>query len=209
MRRYWLLDAVVLVGVGVLAVVQVAATVVWDEPVATFTRDTIVTGDLPWYAGSASVLTGVVWGSAGALALLVALLAPAARTDMLIFAAFMWVLGADDMLVLHETVGPSHGVPEFSFMVVYAVLAILLLARARRRWDARVLVSFVAGGGFLALSVLMDELAPGNHLIEDGAKLLGAMVWSTVPVYRALATLGPEPAATRQAVDVEKQRSPM
>jgi hypothetical protein len=59
---------------------------------------------------------------------------------------------------------------------------VLLRGVLTRPFDGRT-VPFLVGGALLALSVLVDQLAPGRFFVfaEDGAKLLGALVWLTLP----------------------------
>ncbi len=62
--------------------------------------------------------------------------------------------------------------------------------------------AFLVGAGLLGVSAVVDQSLSGQHLLEDGAKLLGALVWLTVPMIacRRPVTEGPSgpagPAAT-------------
>lgn len=97
-----------------------------ERPAEDFFRDPTATAHLRWYVGSVSRLNGAVWLSAATLAAFVALAGSRLRGAMLVLSGFCAVLGADDMLLLHEEVGPKVGLPEHGFYLLYAVTAILL-----------------------------------------------------------------------------------
>lgn len=105
------------------------------------------------------------------------------------------MLGADDALLLHDAVGPNNGVPQEVFLAVYAVVAILLTTSMLRDPHRGVAVAFVLGAALLAVSAGFDQMFSGAHLVEDGAKLLGALVWLTLPMLACRPTLE-EPTRT-------------
>jgi hypothetical protein len=178
-------------GVVVLGAV-LAMSAVTHDPVGLFTRDeTTVCAEagarLPPYTGSIAVLNYLVWSSAASLSLLVAVLVPSWRRWLLGFAALLLWLTLDDVESLHEIVGPKLGVPEHLTYAVYAMAALLLLGglAARGRARGRLApsdVPFLAGGFLLAVSILVDAGFTGQYLAEDGPKLLGALLWLTVPL---------------------------
>jgi len=59
--------------------------------------------------------------------------------------------------------------------------ALYLLAGTRARPLDDGAVAFVLGGFLLALSLVIDEVFHDLYFAEDAAKLLGALVWLTVP----------------------------
>ena len=138
--------------------------------------------ELPFYAGAISLLNGMVWASTAAMAFLVGSLRPSRRRWLVLFGSFVLVLTVDDALTLHEIVGPSHRVPEGAFYLSYAIVAVLLLRGALTRPHASSTAAFLLGGALLALSILIDRVSLHQYLVEDGAKLLGAAVWLTVPL---------------------------
>lgn len=176
-----LVGAAVLAGVLVMAVTQLAATFV-GEPVSTFTREVQVTAEVPWYAGAISLLSGMAWATIGGLALFSAWLEPQKSKGLAGLAVFVLVLAADDALMLHEIVGPRFGVPEVVFYAFYAFTALVLLHWFTRSTRREMVVAFLLGGALLAASIAFDLFLPGRHLLEDGAKIVGAFVWLTVPV---------------------------
>ena len=180
MRARTLVPAALVVGAVVLGVTAEVAALT-HESLSVFTRDITVGAGVPPYVGAISLLNGMVWAATGALALLVACLEPVRRRWLLIFGGLMLMFAADDSLRLHESVGPALGVPELAFFGVYAGAALYLLAGKRARPFDESTVAFVLGGALLALSLVIDEGFPGLYFAEDAAKLLGALVWLTVP----------------------------
>lgn len=183
-------------GLGALVLLGVVLAVrVTGEPVAMFSRDLRALseesgGDLPYYAGSLSILNGWVWASGAALAVVTGALVPQRRRWMGVFAFLLLMFAADDALMLHEAVGPGYGVPERAFFALYGLCGGVLLLWGRRRWREHTMVAFGLGGAFLAWSLGSDMVLPdrllsddgAKLLLEDGAKLLGALMWLTVPV---------------------------
>jgi hypothetical protein len=169
-------------GVLLLALVRLAAWAV-GEPVSNFTRDTVAVANLPWYTGSVSLLTCMVWAAAAALSLFVAWAAPETRRRTLSLGAFTVLLAVDDAMQIHDQIGPGHGVPEKLFAPVYAVFALLLLREMLRGSTRATTTAFLIGAGLLGVSAAFDVIFHDvSFLVEDGAKFLGALVWTTVPV---------------------------
>ncbi|SFP83517.1 hypothetical protein SAMN05660464_4380 [Geodermatophilus dictyosporus] len=179
----WKVVLVALIAGGLVLALTLLASAFFDEPVAVFTRDGPALADLPWYTGSVSQLNAMVWATVAGLAVLVAWLEPGERARLGTLAAFVLALAADDALQLHEAVGPDNGVPQKAFLLVYAVTAALLLVLFLRGGRRGPTTALLCGGALLAVSVLFDQVVHRQILIaEDGAKLLGAIVWLTVPV---------------------------
>ena len=175
-------------GLAVLVAVLVAAEVTGDKT-STFTRDpAVLAPDMPLYAGSVSILNAVAWGSVASLSLFVAATgATAVRRPLRLFGVLALMLLADDALTIHEAIGPRVGLPDEIFYLVYAgvALAVVWTMRAHLRTGAG--AALLLGGACLVLSTLVDQLLgtsafPQSALLEDGAKLLGAFFWVTVPV---------------------------
>jgi hypothetical protein len=140
----------------------------------------------------------MAWASAGSMAVLAAVIWPPRRRWLLGFALLNILLALDDALLLHEEVGPALGLPEKGFYLLYAAIGVLLLLGALRPavsgrgedrpWELRVQNvplsgwAFVLGLLLLGLSVVIDQTTHGHHLWEDAPKLLGALVWMTVPL---------------------------
>ncbi len=178
----------VLAGAAVVALTLLGG-VVADRPAEDFFRDPTATAHLPWYVGSVSRLNGAVWLSAATLALFVGLTRVWLRAEMDLLAGFCPFLGADDMLLLHEEVGPKLGIPEKAFYVVYAVLAVVLALRLVPWRVGAVGWTFLVGAAFLGTSVVADVVMRFSNLdvvVEDSTKMIGALVWVAVPVLVSL-----------------------
>jgi hypothetical protein len=174
--------AALLAGMVVLTITAGIAAVT-HEPLSLFTRDVTVGAQTLPYVGMVSVFNQMVWASAGALSLLAAYLVPARRRWFQVFGALLLLFAADDALQLHESVGPYLGVPESAFYAVYAVIAMALLWRVLRRRPVKgSAFAFLLGGALLGISLSIDVFLEGQAFAEDAAKLLGALVWLTVPL---------------------------
>ena len=192
-RPYRLVVLALVAGVLLLTMASVAASLV-GEPVSNFTRDAVAVADIPWYRGSISLITCMVWATAAALSFFVAWVLPPVRRRMLSLGGFTLLLGIDDAMLVHDQIGPGHGVPEILFPATYAVLALVLLREMLRSGTRSTTAVFLLGAALLAASVAFDTVFHDlSVLAEDGAKLLGALVWATVPVlaYREQSTLRP------------------
>ena len=65
---------------------------------------------------------------------------------------------------------------------MYASIGLWLLVRATRELQSSNGLTFVVGGALLAAASVIDVATHRNYLLEDGAKLIGALVWLTVPL---------------------------
>ncbi|WNV76407.1 hypothetical protein [Geodermatophilus sp. DSM 44513] len=204
MKRRHLTAAALLSGAAVMVGTVLAADLI-GVPVGVLTRDAVTTADLPPYTGAVSAFTAMVWFAAGSLCALVAWQQGRERRRLGPLAALLFVLAADDALLLHDVVGPRVGVHEVVFYVVYAVAG-LAVARSMRTAERVVARAFWLGAALLATSVAVDVGFVGAHLLEDGAKLLGALVWATVPVLTQGAR-PPEPGGRVPGTQAEVMRS--
>jgi hypothetical protein len=200
--RTMLVPAALLLGLLLLAGTSLLAALS-DQPFGHYSRDvkalsTAAGAALPLMAGGLALLNMMVWASAGAMAVLAAVIWPPRRRWLLGFALLTILLALDDALLLHEEVGPALGLPEKGFYLLYAAIGVLLLwgafrpdvnARAGKRMSrfrAQNLSpggrAFVLGLLLLGVSVVVDQTTHGHYLWEDAPKLLGALVWLTVPL---------------------------
>jgi hypothetical protein len=191
MRLRWLIPATL--GVGALLVLAAAVTAwVTDTPVSVITRDVQATADLPYYAGALSTVNVMVWSAAAALSLFVASTKPRTRLPLTAFGLLLALLAADDGLLLHERLGPTLGVPEGVTYGLYGGLGLAFGVWVLRRGGRRLVVLFLLGGALLGTSVLLDVLDSRAFLVEDGAKLLGSLVWLLLPVVAYSSGVGGE-----------------
>jgi hypothetical protein len=204
MRPFRLVATVLSAGVLLLALVRLAASAA-GEPVSNFTKDAVAVAEVPWYTGSVSLITCMVWAAAASLSLFVAWAAPVTRRRMLSLGAFTTLLAVDDAMLVHDQIGPGHGVPEKLFPVVYAIFALLLLREMLRGSTRAVIVTFLLGAAFLAVSTGFDVVFHDlSILVEDGSKLLGAMTWTTVPVLAYAAAQADKTEPARDAASPAK-----
>lgn len=110
----------------------------------------------PWYFGTGSMLTVVLWAVAAALSGFVALTGPRVRRPLLWVAALAALLCLDDTLMIHEGSGPVPGVHELVFFAVYGPLGLVTLVVVWRAGVPGALPVLVATGGILALSLVAD-----------------------------------------------------
>jgi hypothetical protein len=200
--RWWLVPTALLVGL-LLVGGTVLLGALSHQPFGHYSRDikslsTDAGAALPPLVGGLGLVNMMVWASAGSMAALAAALSRPRRRWLLGFSGLTLLLALDDALLLHEEVGPQLGLPEKGFYLLYAALGVLLLRGAFRaagertpaagRWRFSPLSlppagrAFVLGLVLLGVSVLVDQLTHGRHLWEDAPKLLGSLVWLTVPV---------------------------
>jgi hypothetical protein len=173
----------VALAVGLL-VLAGTALIAWrfDQPFGNLARDVTSVAGVPWHTGLLSLLTLLVWAAVTAVTSVAAWLVPAQRLRLAVLAAFVLVVLLDDAFLLHEGLGPENGVPQGVFLVVYAGAGVAVATMFLRRPWTGVTVSFFVGGALLGLSLAVDVVFGDVYAVEDGAKLLGALVWLTVPV---------------------------
>ena len=190
-----LLGLLLVAGTSLLAAVN-------HQPFGDYSRDlqalaTDAGAVLPPLAGGLALLNLMVWPSVASMAVLAAVLWPPRRQWLLAFAFLNILLALDDALLLHDGVGPRLGIPEAAFFLLYAAMGIRLLLGAfplaagaqpedrLSRFRVQNLSSggraFILGLLLLGVSVVVDQTVHGQPVWEDGPKLLGALVWLTVP----------------------------
>ena len=135
---------------------------------------------LPIVAGWVSMLSVMAWTASGASAALAALLVPLRRRWLLVFSALLFVVAFDDALMLHDLVGPAVGISQSAFYLVYLVTGGWLFYYSVRHFSDGTTLALAASGAMLGLSAGVDILFVGLYLLEDGSKLVGALVILTV-----------------------------
>jgi len=184
LRRLPLVASSIMVGLGVIALTLLAMRLTGRDD-AMFTRDVrAVASDegvtLPIYAGLISILNNLIWAAASALALCAAGLDRRRRRWHLVFGGLLLVLAADDSYMLHESSGSRW--LELGFYAMYAMVAAWLLLAGLRTLDGNSGLTFVIGTAFIAIAAYTDVATHGLYLAEDGAKLIGSLVWLTIPI---------------------------
>ena len=135
---------------------------------------------LPIVAGWVSMLSVMAWTASGASAALAALLVPLRRRWLLVFSALLFVVAFDDALMLHDLVAPAVGISQSAFYLVYLVTGGWLFYYSVRHFSDGTTLALAASGAMLGLSAGVDILFVGLYLLEDGSKLVGALVILTV-----------------------------
>ena len=93
------------------------------------------------------------------------------------------MLAVDDALLVHDQIGPAHGVPEVLFGVVYALLGLVISWLVVRHGSRTTTVTYLLGAALLGASLVLDEVFNDISIAaEDSTKLLGVLVWVTLPV---------------------------
>lgn len=204
--------------VAVLALLVVAA-VLADVPVEQLTRDPIATAEVSALTGVASNLGALAWMAGATTCLFTALVIArdGARTELrrfLVWAGLLTaLLCADDLFLLHESIGAALDVSERVILSGYAVLLIGGLWRFRDVLATTDLPLLAAALALFATSLAVDVvqeslealLGPGRILLEDGSKILGAVGWLGYFGRTCLVALAP---ADRHAGDDDRALRP-
>ena len=176
----------------------------WGQPwvpVADLLRDPLSVAEMSQdccglYYGALSNLGVLIWAGAAAACLFAGLLlavvsgwSPAAV--FLIYGGLLTgLLTVDDLFLLHDYVLPHFNVPQLLVYAVYAALALGYVALFARQILEHGALAFLTAGSLLAISVGIDQVihsdAPIRIFIEDGAKLMGIIVWTGFHVRTAL-----------------------
>jgi len=91
----------------------------------------------------------------------------------------------DDLYLLHDAVYPKVGIPETAVQAAYLLAIGAIVLRYRVELGPAALAGIVVTLGFWAMSIGMDTFL-NNHalkfdqLVEDGAKLVGIVVWGAL-----------------------------
>lgn len=170
------------------------AAEVTDHEFADFARDPTAATGAPFYFGSLSIVTSLVWWT-GATAAGLAALTLRGRGDaeavraLALGAALTGMIGLDDALQIHEELLPAAGISQKLVVAGYGVATIAVLV-STRDWIMRgPWVAIAAGAVLIAVAAGSDQLEAiidaELHVIEDGAKLVGAALWSSFYVRAA------------------------
>ena len=202
-RRFRLFSGVFLWASVILPAILLA--VVWVQPfvpVAELLRDPIAVAQLSSdcchsHYGAISNLGVLIWCATAAICGFAAVSlyvreGGSEKVEFMTFAALMTsVLVLDDLYLLHDHVLPAFGVPQLLVYAVYAGLALAYLWRCRAAILNSHYIVFLAAGGLLATSILIDQVlhndAAWRIMLEDGAKLYGICLWAGFHVIAAAA----------------------
>lgn len=189
-------------GVLLLALTALAAQIT-DRPLGFFTRDPTAVLEGPLYAGALSAIGVLLWWTGVAVAGFAALLRPGddRRGFLAAAAALTAVLAFDDLFQVHDVLLPDYaGIPQPAVTGAYGLAAVALVVRWRATMRRTAWKVALAGAALFAVSVAVDfvgdQSATSNHLLEDGAKLLGIITWTTYLASVAAAALAPDREAS-------------
>jgi hypothetical protein len=171
---------------GVMAALTLALVVPAALGVKTtlLTRDLAEIAELPFFYGVLSNVGVLAWGISAAVCLFAARLVAAphgARAFLLNGGAFTLVLMVDDLLLVHDVVGPQYlGVSDEWFYVVYGLLFAALIFRHRhfilRRTPYKALiVALILFGSSISIDM---HWVPAGIDVEDCLKLYGIAIYA-------------------------------
>lgn len=180
-------------------------------PLERLFRDTIaVAEDYPGcchvYDGMMSNLGILMWWSTASVSALAFLILKQQKQDLRTAGSFGlaavltgW-LTLDDLFMLHESVFPVFGVPQYATYIIYGVLTIGYLLVAWRVIVAKFPVLTLATLGMFGMSAGVDVIADGSFgqltqflkentrielLLDDGFKFLGIGFWLYLHLFAA------------------------
>lgn len=213
--RRWRVEAVALAAVAAQMLLLGVVLTQDAVPVERLFRDLIaVAEELPGcchvYDGMISNIGILLWWSTATLSGLAALVlalqsrAPRDVTGFAVAAVFSAWLASDDLFMLHESVLPLVGLPQFGTFLIYGGLAAAYLLLAWRTVVARaplfVVLALAMLGGSAAVDVMSDHDFGAvttwllsdvrlQTLLDDGLKFLGIGFWFGLHLVAATAVL--------------------
>ncbi|MFO1417818.1 MAG: hypothetical protein U1E83_04040 [Methylotetracoccus sp.] len=185
-NRIW--PAATLYGTSILLLLGLyVASMRLGIPFGNLTRDPLaVTGGHP-LIGIISNLGVLLWCMSATICIFgYAVLGQCAKTRAL-SGTLLWggllstLLMADDLVQIHERVGPHFGLDEKIVYALYGVLMLIFLARCgpfilrHTRW-VQLLAAFLCFGLSLATDLTAGDSSL-HFLVEDGSKFLGVGGW--------------------------------
>ena len=147
-------------------------------PIDNMTRDICAVAEIPHYIGFFSQLGGLLWSATATICVFCGLIIsnqPGENSMRLFFlfsAAFLIILGLDDVFLLHEEVIPSFGVSERSVYSIYFILMLIYLICFYSTISKTDYILLLIALFFFCVSIICNRF----HfwiLYEDGAKMGG------------------------------------
>jgi hypothetical protein len=157
-------------------------------PLETLLLDPTYSGGLPWYTGLVSGIGILIWtvgacaAAAGAFVSGLGARSKAARF-LAEGAVLALLLTLDDLFLLHGVVGSALGIGK-PFDLMFVPGAVMVWAATHQTELGRTRFQLLIAAGFALGCSAGAELLPGGDLgtrllVEDGAKLLGILAWTT------------------------------
>jgi hypothetical protein len=179
-----------LVTIGAAGFLSAALAVAFaaDVSLPSLTMDPNTTLGVPWYVGSISLLSVLIWSSTSAVALAASFRAGGqARGFLTAFGVFGLVLAIDDGFMVHEEVVTTlfGRMAQPVLIGVYGFVAMLIAYRWWRVLTPTALVFAAFSVGMLGASVVADLLYLLPVVAEDALKFVGIVAWGGVAVAQA------------------------
>lgn len=186
------IQAACVAGFGLLMLAAVAAAALSGLIPTTgyLLRDTAALAEVSPWLGSVATFNNLAWAVAATLNVVAGLAEQgSSRGRLLSLGVVTMVLAVDDSFQLHELVLPDLGVPEMLVLAAYALSGLALASYWLPLRHTAIGAAFYMGVFLLASGVLVDLVLPdrilfsvlidaGLRLVEDGAKLMGALAWT-------------------------------
>lgn len=174
-----------LVGIMIIAFVLGATELIHQYrgiPYEDLTRDPNAISQKPKYIGFVSQVGIFFWFGAVSICIVASTLLNRLTGNPLhiqffrFFAFFTFVLGIDDVFMLHDE-SAHRGVNEKVIYIIYIVSFVYCLLRF---WKLIFKTNFnfiFIAGFFLGLSIFLDSVSSSDYIIEDSFKLIGIVFW--------------------------------
>lgn len=171
-------------GLALLGLVAISASV-FDRSIGYFTRDPAQVLDGAAYVGAVSNAGAVLWATSAASCLLATMVLGPRRSWPLVWGGVIsTAFLLDDVFLMHEAYFGLVGIVENSYALLYGAGVVVYAATFRSFLRANDGWVFIAALGLLAFSGLVDIFYDDrSYLVEDGAKLLGAIAWTVFFVF--------------------------
>lgn len=210
-----LIFGVLTVGIGV-GIGTVLLSWQLNAPINHLMRDGVAVLGGGWWIGAVSQLGLIVWSIAAGVCLLTAFVlrarpSPPVGRDQPGFGLFLSVgllsllLALDDGLMIHDDMLPPLGIDEKATVGFHALFLAAILLRYARVFLAHNGLLLAMGLAAFASSVLIDlellfVISWDRHiLLENSAKFLGLLAWTTYFTLLATQTLTSPPASAPAA----------
>lgn len=189
-----------------LALVMAWAGFQQRVPIVELFREPKGDADVPFYTGAFTSIGVIFWSAATSACVLVGTLLWRSWRRMAAFLISMSLLTSflllDDIFLLHESVGPSYGVPERVVIVTHGVLLLIGLFFFRREVMQTSFAILALSLALFAVSLFIDHGPVGplglsyttEYYWEEVFKLFGIVTWFLYFASVAVGLLTPKAA---------------
>lgn len=198
LKHLWKILLIIYLPIGLLFFsVGLLSRTVENVSLGFLLRDITVTGDLPFFAGFVSQLTGMLWAAALTMCLFALILVRRAgnsrqsRRFLLHSSILTGVLLLDDVFLVHDEIFPIYlHLPEELAYAAYAIIGIGFVVLNWREIRSSEYAILLLALGLFAGSIFLDSLPLDDlnlryfweqleFLLEDGFKFAGIATWLT------------------------------